>query len=95
MEIKKCSRCGSFYTSDAQVCQNCMPKDKQDMVKLQGYVENNSCNLSKQQISIDTGISIRNLNRYLQAEEFKDIYINEDITNNGAEDASGNLSINL
>ena len=94
MEIKKCSRCGSFYTSDAQVCQNCMPKDKQDMVKLQGYIDNVSGSLSKQQISMDTGISIRNLDRYLQAEQFKDVYINEGIADSG--NGSGdNLNIDL
>ena len=64
MEFKKCVRCGSFFVTDGEVCQNCMPKDRLERLKFDDYIENNSGN-SVDVISIDTGISTRNVNRYL------------------------------
>lgn len=64
MEFKKCARCGSFYVTDGDVCQNCMPKDRLDILKFNNYVENNS-GVSADSISINTGISLKNVNRYL------------------------------
>lgn len=64
MEFKKCVRCGSFFVTEGDVCQNCMPKDKLDRFKFQDYIENN-VEISASDISINTGISIRNVNRYL------------------------------
>ena len=64
MEFKKCVRCGSFFVTAGDVCQNCMPKDKLDMMKFQSYVENNSED-SASTISLNTGINLRNVNRYL------------------------------
>lgn len=64
MEFKKCVRCGSFFVTEGDVCQNCMPKDKLDRFKFQDYIENN-VDVSANDISINTGISIRNVNRYL------------------------------
>lgn len=93
MEIKKCNRCGSFYTSDTQVCQNCMPKDKQDIIKLQGYINENGINSTKQEISMGTGISPKNLDRYLQSEEFKGSFVESDSITGS--DFAGNISTNL
>lgn len=92
MEIKKCNRCGSFYTSDAQVCQNCIQKDKQDIVKLQGFINENGINLTKQQISMGTGISTKNLDRYLQNDDFKGSFFEGNYSENA--DIVGNLSAN-
>lgn len=64
MEFKKCVRCGSFFVTDGDVCQNCMPKDRLERLKFEDYIENNSGN-SADIISINTGISTRNVNRYL------------------------------
>ena len=64
MEFKKCVRCGSFFVTEGDVCQNCMPKDKLDRFKFQDYIENN-VDVSANDISINTGISMRNVNRYL------------------------------
>ena len=65
MEFKKCVRCGSFFVTDGDVCQTCIPKDRLDMVKFQNYVESNLNNTSADIISINTGISTKNVNRYL------------------------------
>lgn len=64
MEFKKCVRCGSFFVTDGEVCQNCIPKDRLERFKFEEYIENNSGN-SADVISINTGISTRNVNRYL------------------------------
>ncbi len=64
MEFKRCVRCGTFFVTDGDVCQNCMPKDRLDIVKFKDYVENNT-NASADSISINTGISVKNVNRYL------------------------------
>ena len=31
MEFKRCSRCGCFFTSNDDVCCNCLSKDKFEM----------------------------------------------------------------
>lgn len=64
MEFKKCARCGAFFVTDGDVCQNCMPKDRLDRVKFQNYIDNNIQDTADT-ISLNTGISIRNVNRYL------------------------------
>ena len=64
MEFKKCARCGCFFVTDGEVCTNCMPKDRLDIFKLQSYLEN-SQNSTVDTISIDTGISIKNVERYM------------------------------
>ena len=64
MEFKRCARCGTFFVTDGDVCQNCMPKDRLDIVKFKDYVENNT-NATPDSISINTGISVKNVNRYL------------------------------
>lgn len=69
MEFKKCVRCGSFFVSDGNVCQNCMPKDKLDIMKFNDYIDSTLDN-SADSISINTGISLKNVNRYLNQNRF-------------------------
>lgn len=64
MEFKKCARCGCFFVSEDSVCCNCKPKDKFDSIKLQNYLEEHSSPNSLEEISIGTGISIKNLCRF-------------------------------
>lgn len=70
MEFKKCERCGCFFLSESTVCENCMPKDNFEMSKLRNYFDGENYSSSINSISIDTGISVKNLNRYLENEEF-------------------------
>ena len=79
MELKKCNRCGCFYMSDADICQNCMPKDRYEITKLKNYFENENCSNIVNSISVDTGISLKNLNRYLNSNEFSNITNNLNI----------------
>lgn len=75
MEFKKCERCGCFFTSNDNVCYNCLTKDRFEMSKFKNYVEeNNISNIaSLNDLSIQTGISSKNLNRFLGYEDFNDI----------------------
>ena len=73
MEFKKCERCGSFYLSESNICENCSPKDNFELSKLRNYFEGDIQSNSIDSISVDTGISVKNLNRYLINEEFSEI----------------------
>ena len=65
MEAVICSRCGAFYTSDSSVCPNCMPKDTCEQITLKNYLNENSMPDSLETLSTNTGISTKNLNRFL------------------------------
>ncbi len=73
MEFKKCERCGCFYLSENNVCENCMPKDNFELSKLRNYFDGEFSANSIDSIAVDTGISVKNLNRYLGNEEFSKI----------------------
>lgn len=73
MEFKRCERCGSFYLSESNICENCSPKDNFELSKLRNYFEGDFQANSIDSISINTGISVKNLNRYLGNEEFSEI----------------------
>lgn len=70
MEFKKCNRCGCFFMSENNVCENCAPKDRFEMSKLRSYFDSDNYSNSINSISIDTGISVKNLNRYFENNEF-------------------------
>ena len=65
MDFKKCNRCGCFYTSNSNVCCNCEPKDNLEIAKLNNYIEQYGNNYSLDELSVSTGISVKNLNRYI------------------------------
>lgn len=75
MEFKKCERCGCFFTSNDNVCYNCLTKDRFEMSKFKTFIEENNINQinSLNDLSIQTGISSKNLNRFLGYEDFNDI----------------------
>ena len=78
MELKKCARCGKFYASDVDVCHDCERKDLADLSKLKGFFSDNYVvGVSKSEISSTTGISTKNLNRYLSYQEFSGIYVKD------------------
>ncbi len=65
MEFKRCERCGAFFTSINNVCERCTPKDNLEFQRFQNYINQNGNNESLQELSINTGISTKNLNRFL------------------------------
>lgn len=77
MEFKKCPRCGNFFHSEIDVCQACKTNESLDIQKLRNYFEENETKegFTVQELSVQTGINSRNLNRFLLNEEFSE-YIN-------------------
>ncbi len=66
MEVCRCSRCGSFYTNGGYVCPKCTSKDNFELSQFKNFVEENGLEInSLSQVSSRTGISEKNLNRFL------------------------------
>ena len=96
MELKRCARCGKFYASNEDVCHECEKKDNADLNKLKGFFEEEYLTgTTKSQISVSTGISARNLNRYLSYEEFSGIYIPETVDGVNGIEASEEGTVSL
>lgn len=78
MEIKRCARCGSFFASEIDVCQGCQKKDTADVNKLKGFLlEGVEEGVTRIDVAHSTGITMKNLNRYLNGSEFKGVVIPE------------------
>ena len=78
MEIKRCARCGRFFETVNEVCNGCVAKDNKDMGKLKNFLDGYSYSekaLTREELSFGTGITMKNLNRYLTAQEFSGIYL--------------------
>ena len=65
MEFNKCSRCGNFYISNDLVCPKCKAKDAFEFETFQSYIQENGLIQNLDTISSQTGISVKNLNRFL------------------------------
>ena len=85
MEFKKCSRCGNFYLSNGLVCPKCQPKEDFEFSSFKSYVEENGLTGSVDEIADRTGISAKNINRFIE-------YSNQ---GNGNGDIPGTLGGNL
>jgi hypothetical protein len=72
MEFNKCSRCGNFYLSNSKVCPKCSTKDNLEMGTFKNYIEENGINSGLDVIAGETGISVKNLNRFLNYEGFEE-----------------------
>lgn len=85
MELNRCSRCGNFYVSEGNVCPKCSSKDGFEFSAFKSYIEENGLENSLNTISNQTGISIKNLNRFVEYPEFqayqKDLNSIEDLKN--------------
>lgn len=72
MKINRCIRCGGFYTCEGDVCPNCVTKDNMELSVFKTYLENNKNETSLNVVSMETGISTPNLNRFLSNGDFED-----------------------
>ena len=89
MEIKKCARCGNFFETVNDVCNGCIPKDNKDVGKLKNFLNGYGYlaeNMTRGEVSVNTGITLRNLNRFLQWNDFKAYNIPENLNNIVGED---------
>lgn len=73
MELNKCKRCGAFFATNDNVCPNCKPKDNFELSKLKDFLSENDLPSSMDALSYSTGISIKNLNRFLGEGNFSSI----------------------
>ena len=73
MNFNKCVRCGCFFTSQDLVCPNCKSKDEVDKLSLQSYLDNNDIPNNPEDLASLSGISVRNINRYLEMQEFSNL----------------------
>ncbi len=65
MEFNKCSQCGAFFSNTGKLCPNCATKDTVKIQKLENYLENYSIPETLEELSYSTGISSKDLNRYI------------------------------
>ena len=66
MVVTRCSRCGAFYTNTGYVCSKCANKDNLELSTFKNFVEENGLEInSLSQVASQTGISEKNLNRFL------------------------------
>lgn len=73
MNFNKCCRCGGFFISDGNTCPTCLPKEQLEMNKLESFIaENTNSDLCMQDVISSTGITNRNLNRFLAQDKFSD-----------------------
>ena len=88
MEIKRCARCGQFFETVNEVCNNCISKDNKDIGKLKNYFSYGyvAGKVSLGDISNDTGITMKNLNRLILNEEFEGVYIPETLSENNIDE---------
>lgn len=87
MEIKRCARCGGFFGTSEDVCNSCMEKDNKELGKLKNYLSGyGDCSeqaITKNDVSASTGITMKNLNRFLLGEEFSGYNIPASLENIG------------
>ena len=72
MDFNKCSRCGNFYLSTGNVCPKCSTKDGFEFSTFKSYIQENGLENSLDTISNQTGISLKNLNRFVGYPEFEE-----------------------
>ena len=80
MNFNRCSRCGGFFMSEGNTWPSCLQKDQLEMSRLENFImENSNTNLNLEDIASNTGISNKNLNRFLSQEQFSN-FVNKTIS---------------
>ena len=70
MKFNKCVRCGCFFASSDDVCPSCKSKDEVDKLTLKNYLDNTDAPLSLDSLSFNSGVELKNINRYMESKEF-------------------------
>lgn len=70
MNFNKCKRCGCFFISSGDTCPSCTPKDNNEISKLNEFFSENSNAITLNDLSNVTGISTKNLSRYVSCKDF-------------------------
>ena len=70
MKFNKCVRCGCFFASSDDVAPSCKSKDEVDKHTLKNYLDNADSPLSLDSLSFNSGVELKNINRYMESKEF-------------------------
>ena len=70
MKFNKCVRCGCFFASSDDVCPSCKSKDEVDKHTLKNFLDNADAPLSLDSLSFNSGVELKNINRYMESNEF-------------------------
>ena len=73
MELKKCARCGCFFSSPSSVCSSCEVKDKQDISKLNNYIASSETDFTVESLSYNTGVASKNVARFIENKDIVEI----------------------
>lgn len=81
MNFNKCERCGCFFVTEQNVCPKCEPKENFEMKQLKNYLSTHQAT-SVEDISLNTGISEKNLDRLLKQDQFTQLINTTNLNNN-------------
>ena len=70
MKFNKCVRCGCFFSLIDDVCPSCKSKDEVDKHTLKNFLDNADAPLSLDSLSFNSGVELKNINRYMESKEF-------------------------
>lgn len=83
MELNKCNRCGAFHTNSGDVCPKCLNKETFELSTFKSYIEENGVSCIDT-IATETGISQRNVSRFLDYQGIEnDDILNSHLNNSG------------
>ncbi len=82
MNLNKCERCGCFFVTQNAVCPNCQSKDENEISQLKNYLAENDTEITVEELSYNTGISLKNVNRFLDNEDVKNQFIDLGLNDN-------------
>ena len=84
MNLSKCERCGCFFESKDCVCPRCISKDNNEISMLKNFLSEHDSKISISDLSINTGVSEKNVNRFLKDDKINSIFADLGlITNDG------------
>ena len=73
MKFNKCIRCGCFFSSEDSLCPNCLSRDEIDKLTIRKYLKNNDMPQNVEALAFQSGVELKNVNRYLNTREFSDL----------------------
>ena len=76
MEIKKCTKCGAFITTGADLCETCANKATYNMTLLKNYFDETPNFDSISAVSAATGVSPEYVERYISENNYHNSEIN-------------------
>lgn len=76
MEIKKCTKCGSFIMTNNDLCESCSKETAYENTVLKSYFDENLTFDSIPSISAITGIAPNTIQNYMKANNYIDSDLN-------------------